>query len=104
VRPEPKLCRTGGRVKGAERNVGDYKKRALRPGQRCMRKKDLRDWYLRMKEGDIFVNWLSQSMGSRKGVVTREESPAWIGTQIRIHNLDNKRIKEDIIIEVFGVF
>jgi hypothetical protein len=42
--------------------------------------KDLRGWYLRMKEGDVFVDWLSQSMRSRKGVVTREESPAWIGT------------------------
>ena len=104
MRSEPELGRTSGRVKGAERNVGDYKKGALRPGQRYTEERGLRDWYLRMKECDVLVNGLSQSMGPRKGIVARDKSPAWIGTQICIHDLDNKRIKEYIVIEVFGVF
>jgi hypothetical protein len=43
-----------------------------------------------MEESDVLVDWLSQTVGSWQSVVTRDEPPAWIGTQIRIHDLDDK--------------
>lgn len=56
-----------------------------------------------MVKCNIFMDWLSEAVGSRQSVIAREKAPAGICPEIRIHNLDHKGIKEDIIIEVRGI-
>jgi hypothetical protein len=64
----------------------------------------LRDWYLRMKEDDVLVNRLSKAMGSRQSIVARDEAPAWICTEVRIHDLNDEWVEENIIKEIFRIF
>jgi hypothetical protein len=73
-----------------------------------------------MEESDIFVNWLSHAIGLGQSVISRYESPTWICSKIsmssqyqtqpkvgvdnvRIHQLNDKGVKEYIIVEIFRV-
>jgi len=76
-----------------------------------------------MEECDILVDWLAKTLGMRQGVITGHEVPNRFCSQIpvlnvnlamgrwgaellnpRIHKLDHKRVKENIIVKILRFF
>ena len=130
VRAKPEFGGAGGPVEGAERNVGDYVEWALDG----VSTEEAYEWqwelgggetYLRVEESNVFMNWLAETVGIWKGVVSCHKSPAWICSKIsddvpvrvhrnskvgvvgednvRVHELNDEGIEEYVVVKVLGM-
>ena len=86
MRPQPEFGGSCARIKSTKGDIGYDKEWTLVTVSDVSRYLEKQLMYLGVEESNVFVDRLPQAMGMRKCIISCQEIPYWLCTEITISN------------------